>query len=167
MIGFINIFCYNASQAQSIIALSLIYPLHQSVGHAKSSQSSLVVSWQQICNSLTVTTAHIKSYFRMLTPLYSFAILLFSFSFFRNCQLRNSTFLYPHCTDPTENTACIAEKACLPRLCLAIDLLFRAFASAGMYLSTRCLALDMARTTWKTILAIPFLLLRALISGVA
>jgi hypothetical protein len=51
-----------------------IYPLHKSLGHAKSSQSSLVVSWQRIYSSLTVTTAHIKS-FRRLTPLYSFVLL--------------------------------------------------------------------------------------------
>jgi hypothetical protein len=51
MIGFINAFVYNISLSQSIIALSLIYPLHKSLGHAKSSQSSLLVSWQRICNS--------------------------------------------------------------------------------------------------------------------
>jgi hypothetical protein len=34
---------------------------------------------------------------------------------------------YPLCTDPTENSASIVDKACLPRRCLAIDvLLFRA-----------------------------------------
>jgi preprotein translocase subunit SecG len=41
-----------------IIALSLIYQPHKSLGHSKSSQSSIVVSWQWIYNSLTVTTAH-------------------------------------------------------------------------------------------------------------
>jgi hypothetical protein len=45
--------------------------------------------------------------------------------------------------------------------------MFRSFASAGMCLATRCLAMGMALTTQKTILAIPFLLLRARISGVA
>jgi hypothetical protein len=82
MIGFINTFLYNLSLSQSIIALSLIYPLHKSLGHAKSSQSSLVVFWQQICNSLTVTTAHIKSSFQRPTPLYSFVLLQFLFSFY-------------------------------------------------------------------------------------
>jgi hypothetical protein len=39
----------------------------------------------------------------------------------------------------------------LLRRCLAIDfILFRAFASAGMCLATRCLAMDMARTTENT-----------------
>jgi hypothetical protein len=72
VIGFIKTFVYNLCYSQSIIALALIYPLHKSPGHAKSSQSSLVVSWQRIYSSLTVTTAHIKSCFRRLTPLYSF-----------------------------------------------------------------------------------------------
>jgi hypothetical protein len=43
---------------------------------------------------------------------------------------------------------CIVDKICLPRRCLAIDiLLFRAFGVAGMYLATRCLAIGMSRTT--------------------
>jgi hypothetical protein len=41
------------------------------------------------------------------------------------------------------------------------------YASAGMYLAARCLAMGVARTTYKTLLAIPFLLLLARISGVA
>jgi hypothetical protein len=45
--------------------------------------------------------------------------------------------------------------------------LFRAFASAELCLATRCVAIGMARTTQKTLLAIHFLLLRARISGVA
>jgi hypothetical protein len=61
MTGFIGTVCYNLSQWQSVIALSLIYPLHMSLGHAKSSRYSLVVSWQRMHNNLTVTTAHIKS----------------------------------------------------------------------------------------------------------
>jgi hypothetical protein len=32
-----------------------IYPLHKSLGHAKSSHSSLVVSWQQIYNRLMLS----------------------------------------------------------------------------------------------------------------
>jgi hypothetical protein len=50
-----------------VVVLSLIYPLYKSLGLA-----SLVVSWQQIYNSLTVTKARIKSSFCKLTPLYSF-----------------------------------------------------------------------------------------------
>jgi hypothetical protein len=43
---------------------------------------------------------------------------------------------------------------------------FLAFASEGMCLATRCLAMGMGRTRQKTFLAISFLLLRADISGV-
>jgi hypothetical protein len=65
-------------------------------------------------------------------------------------------------------TACIVDKACLLRRCLAIDiLLFRASASAEICLATRCLAMGMAQNTEKAILAISFLLLRVRISGVA
>jgi hypothetical protein len=38
--------------------------LYKSLGNSESSESSLVVSWQRIYTSLTVTTAHIKSSFR-------------------------------------------------------------------------------------------------------
>jgi hypothetical protein len=51
-----------------------------------SSQSSLVVFSQRIYNSLTVTTAHIKSSFRKLTPLYSIVLLQFSFSYSYYCS---------------------------------------------------------------------------------
>jgi hypothetical protein len=119
-----------------------MYPVHQSLGQSKSSQSSLVVACQRIYNSLTVTTAHIKSSFRRLTPMYSVVSLQLPFSFFHNCQLRNSTLLYPLRTDLTENAACIIDKACLTRRCLAIYLLlFRTFAFEGMCFATRCLAL--------------------------
>jgi hypothetical protein len=74
MIGFNKTLFYNLSYSQSIIALPLIYPLHKPLGHAKSSQSLLVVSWQRVYNSLTVTTAYIKSSFRRLTPLCSVAL---------------------------------------------------------------------------------------------
>jgi hypothetical protein len=47
----------------NITALSLIYTLYKSLGHAKSSQSSIVVSWQGIYNSLTVTAAHYEVFF--------------------------------------------------------------------------------------------------------
>jgi hypothetical protein len=75
--------------------LSLICPLHKSLGHAKSSQSSQIVSWQWICNSLTVTTAHIKSSFFRLTPLYSFVLLQFSFLYFLFSFLYSVVLLTP------------------------------------------------------------------------
>jgi hypothetical protein len=47
------------SELQAITALSLIYTLHSSPLHThKDSQSSLVVSWQRIYNSLTVNSNH-------------------------------------------------------------------------------------------------------------
>jgi hypothetical protein len=57
------------SELQVITALSLIYTLYGSPLHTQSgSQSSLVVSWQRIYNSLIVTAAHMKSSFHSLIP---------------------------------------------------------------------------------------------------
>jgi hypothetical protein len=70
-----------------LLTPSVTVPLnhnHQLPGHAKSSQSWLIVFWQWIYNSCTVTTAHIKSSFRRLTRLYSVVLLQFSFLFFHN-----------------------------------------------------------------------------------
>jgi hypothetical protein len=162
----------------------LFYPLHQSLGHTKSSQSSLVVSWQRIYNSLAVLTAHIKSYFCRLTSLYSVVLLCVSLYSFNSHSHSSETLLSQFCTSTTTSfgtllsyihfartprkTACIVDKACSPRRCLATEiLLFRTSASEGMFLATRCIAMGMARTTYKTILAILFLLLHACISGVA
>jgi hypothetical protein len=74
------------------MTLSPIYPLHRLLGNAKSSQSSFVVSWQRIYNSLIVTTTHIKSSFRRLTPLYSFVFLRFSFSL-TDCSLKIPSYI--------------------------------------------------------------------------
>jgi hypothetical protein len=46
-----------------IMTLSLIYTLYKSAGHAESSQSSLVVAWQRIYHSLTVTAAYYEIFF--------------------------------------------------------------------------------------------------------
>jgi hypothetical protein len=147
-----------------------MYPLHQSLGNAKSSQSSLVVSWQRIYNSLTVTTVHIKSSFRRLTPLYSVVLLCtlkFSFSFFYNCQLRNSALLYPLCTDSTKNSLYCGQslitaplpsnRSIVPYVCFCGDVFSDPLPSN----------VHGADRKYKTIFAIPFLLLRARISGVA
>jgi hypothetical protein len=48
--------------------LSLIYILYKSLGHAKSSQSSLVIFWQRIYNNLPLTAAHYKVFFAQLNP---------------------------------------------------------------------------------------------------
>jgi hypothetical protein len=148
--------------------LSLIYPLHKSLGHAESSQSSLVISWQRIYSSCIVTSTHIKASFCRLTSLFSVVRLCTHARFATLSQLRDSTLLYPLCTDPTENT--VSQKfvgvftAPLPRSGRPI---VPRYASARACLATRCLAMIMARTTYKTILAIPFLLLRARIMDIA
>jgi hypothetical protein len=51
------------SELHVITALVLISTLYKSLGHAKSSQSSLVVSWQRIYISLTVTAVHYEVFF--------------------------------------------------------------------------------------------------------
>jgi hypothetical protein len=48
-----------------------MYSFYKSLGHAESSHFSLVVSWQRIFNNLTLTIAHIKSSFHMLSLLFT------------------------------------------------------------------------------------------------
>jgi hypothetical protein len=76
-----------------IITLLLISTLHKSPGHAKSSQSSLVISWQRIYDFLTVTTERIKSSLRsrtskLTTANHKFITLILQSSV--NCQLQDS-----------------------------------------------------------------------------
>jgi hypothetical protein len=114
----------------SVTALSLIYKLYSSPLPAhKCSQSSLVVSWQWIYNSLAVNAAHYKVYFTQ--PNFFLAI---SSQFF--CQLRNSV-LFPAAWDPRYTALGrihrkhrlstvvlllgVVAETCLPSSCLAMD----------------------------------------------
>jgi hypothetical protein len=56
-IGWLDLLTHH-SELHVITALSFIYTRYKSLGYFKSSQSSLVVSWQRIYNSRTVTAAH-------------------------------------------------------------------------------------------------------------
>jgi hypothetical protein len=52
-----------------------------------------------------------------------------------------NTSLYPLCTDHAENTASIVKEACLLIPCLAVNVLLRALAPAGLCLPSRFLAM--------------------------
>jgi hypothetical protein len=103
-------------------ALSLIYTLYKSLGHAKPSQSSLVVSWQRIYNSLSPHS---------LIP-----FLPFILNYSANCQPRRFsqfcfrvrvTSLYSFGADPQKtpflkNSFIVwrCRETCLPSICLAM-----------------------------------------------
>jgi hypothetical protein len=74
MIGFIDIL-YTALGATGNTALSLFYSFYSLTLHTCwCFQSSVVVSWQRIHNSLTVTAAHMKSSLDSQIPFSSFLL---------------------------------------------------------------------------------------------
>jgi hypothetical protein len=153
---------YSQFETTSNTALSLFYTHYSSPLHThKRSQSSLVVSWQQIYNSLTVTSnqtwsllfvAIILQLPIMKTRLNSKLISrqagvskldssLLDCSVSTSSRLLTVSFYNPFGTDHTEHTDIIVKEACLKCRCLAVDiLLFRAFVSMGMCLASPYLA---------------------------
>jgi hypothetical protein len=139
------------------------------------SQFSLVVSWQRMYNSLTITSDHAWSIFSLSnsfpaiilqltipkTRLHSIPLLPnsfagrltsrnFSLHFTASATLRGSVFcvlLQPLRKDH-RITASILKEACLLVRYLAIDVIFRTFASAGMCLAIRCLAMGLHVTIY-------------------
>jgi hypothetical protein len=149
-------------------ALSLFYTLSSSPLHAQQgSQSSLVVSWQRIYKSLTVTSNHVWSLLFTAQLLYwhysaaansedstqfnSDAPKLTSWqsdvskldsSLLDYSSTLPNTSLWPLCKDHAENTTSIVKEVCLLIPCLAKDvLLLSEFVCAGKYLPSRCPAM--------------------------
>jgi hypothetical protein len=121
--------------------------------------SPLVVSWQRIHNGFTVTSNQTWSPFCTVELI---SCHFFSITF--DCHLQNSTqflittnwneILCPFITPrhgPRRKHMPSIEKASLLIRCLAVDvLLLRAYASAGMCLPSRCLAMGLYVTIFIT-----------------
>jgi hypothetical protein len=96
-----------------------------------------------------------KSYFHSVIPFLPFLLSHLTLSspeldpVLDNSSLKRSSLsLYNPLARTTQKTACI-EKACLLIWCLAMDVLFsRAYASAGMCLLSRCLAMVLYVTVY-------------------
>jgi hypothetical protein len=155
MIGFINIFVYNLSSSQSIIALSPIYPFHKSLGHSipflatdLSQELSLQITMKSsyfFFNHLGMPTLQNSTQFSNANSLISvvpsnWLPSIDAASTYRKHVVR----VRMYGADYIENTASsIVAKACLPRSCLAI----RVFVVAGMRLPSRFLAMGIHFTT--------------------
>jgi hypothetical protein len=113
--------------------------------------SSLSVSWQRIYNIFTLDQSsnhtlslHGPSSTTNLSWLLPAGNCL---ELWKNISYRLS--LYTLRMDPTENTACIVEEACLPLGCLAIDvLLLSAIVCCGGILLARCLVMSYNIRYW-------------------
>jgi hypothetical protein len=106
-------------------AISLIYTLYSPPLHTyEDSQSSLVVSWQRIYNSLTVSTAHSKSSLHSLIPFLAIPSQSSSTAISRDSLIIISAgpgaSLYSLGADPTENTVSIVIAQQYPDCCLCI-----------------------------------------------
>jgi hypothetical protein len=115
--------------------------------------SSLIVFWQRIYHTLTVTSNH------MLGLL---GTVQFLYCHFCSCQFRRlnlTAVVYSIVLRATLlllllYTPFTLVKKCVYS-CLAIDVLFCTFAFAGMCLSTRCLAVGIHVTIWSMCTACP------------
>jgi hypothetical protein len=128
-----------SSYLQVSIRLSTISILYKSLGHAKSSQSSLVISWQRIYNSLTVTTAHIKPS--------NYALIPFLPSLLNHLRLPSQetpSILIPSALDPRYITSGrIQQKTPFPSLWPNnTSIVAYVFVAAGTCLTSRCLAIN-------------------------
>jgi hypothetical protein len=123
------------SELQAITALSLNYTLYSSPLHTHyCSQSSLVVSWQRIYNSLTVTAAHIKSSWHSVIPFVPFLL---------NHLRLPSPELGPvllAASDPRYVASRRTQR--ITPLLNNSSVVVRVFVPAGMCLPSSCLAID-------------------------
>jgi hypothetical protein len=151
MIGFIDPFFYNHSYSKSIIALTLVYPLHKSLGHAirflatdLSQELLLQISTNSSChfsfNHLGMPTLQNSNQFSNVNSPISLVL-----SNWLPCIYAAQTYrkhvsrVRIRGADHVENIAfSIVTKVYLPHRCLKIEVV----VVADMPLPSRCLAMD-------------------------